>query len=78
MTWLYAVGAELPSLRWGRARGRARLDSGCASHEDRERRRSLGTLATELLSVKQRAATPPAFRDLLLDMARSVRATEAA
>jgi len=68
-TWLYAVGVELPSLRWGRARARARLDEGYHSAE--ERRRAIRTGACQRLSGKQCAASPVLFRDLLLAMART-------
>ncbi len=65
-TWLYAVGCELPKLHWGRGPGvilprRAAID---------------GVRVLFVLSEQQRKAltipTPPAFRDLLLGMARSV------
>lgn len=67
-TWLYAFGVDLPSLRWG-----SELDSGskalvswCGNntkaHDDRPR-----------VGKKQASATPIAFRDLLIDMARSAR-----
>lgn len=56
-TWLYAVGCELPSLPWARLE---RPDPG-----GNKRR---GVLA--LMSHKRRDASPPAFRDLLLSMAR--------
>lgn len=66
-TWLYAVGTELPSLRWGRdpdQRSQA-LVSWCGNHvssgEDRPR-----------VGKRVAAATPPEFRDVLLSMARSV------
>ncbi len=66
-TWLYAVGVELPPLRWGR-----RIDSEGgplkwgsylykgAPNKDRPR-----------LSAAELAVTPIEFRDVLLDMARS-------
>lgn len=76
-TWLYAVGCDLPSLPWERARRRIRLDEGFHSAE--ERRRSIRTGVCQRLSKGQRIATPQAFRDLLLSMARSARsAAEAA
>lgn len=65
-TWLYAVGVDLPDLEW-RADGdfvRARDGRGL----DREVR----TGACQRMSRKQRRATPPAFRDVLLAMARTV------
>lgn len=63
MTWLYAVGCELPSLRWGRARGKKRLDDG--------HRGGPGRVAADRISPAERLATPLPFRDMLLDMARS-------
>lgn len=69
-TWLYAVGVELPTLRWGRADGDfVRLDEGFHSAE--ERRRAIKTGAGRRLSKRQRAATPLAFRDLLISIAES-------
>lgn len=65
-TWLYAVGTALPSLRWGNIPDQrtTALVSWCGNHvASGERRPRVG---------KQRAAaTPPAFRELLLDLARS-------
>jgi hypothetical protein len=74
-TWLYANGVELPSLRWGRAPGDfVRLGEG--SHSVEERARAVRTGACQRLSKQQRAATPPAFRDLLIGIARSARVHE--
>ncbi len=77
-TWLYAFGVELPSLAWGSAPGDfLRLDDGF--HSAAERARAVKTGACQRLSKKQRAATPPEFRDLLLSIARSaIRQMEAA
>lgn len=70
-TWLYAVNCTLPELRWGRAPGDfVRLDQGYHSIE--ERKRAIKTGACRRLSKKQRAATPPEFRDVLLSIARTV------
>jgi hypothetical protein len=67
------VGIELPSLKWGTAEGDfLRLDDGFHSAE--ERARAVKTGICQRLSKRQRAATPIPFRDLLLAMARSVRA----
>lgn len=67
-TWLYAVNVDLPSLRWGSAPGDfVRIDPGFHSIE--ERRRAVKTGACQRLSARQRAATPPEFRDLLLSIA---------
>lgn len=70
MTWLYVNGASLPSLRWGRARGRARLDAGHRGVGDRP--------TVQRMTGFHNARTPDAFRDLLLSIARSARRTEAA
>lgn len=70
-TWLYAVGVELPSLRWGKSPSAVRLDEGFHSAE--ERRRAVKTGICQRLSKRQRLSTPPEFRDLLLSMARSAR-----
>lgn len=75
-TWLYAVGVALPTLRWGKSEAKARLDVGFHSAE--ERRRAIKTGICQRLSKRERAATPLAFRDLLLDMARSVNQKEKA
>jgi hypothetical protein len=72
-TWLYAFGVELPVLQW-RARGEfARLDAGFHSTEARRVARMAGALPGERLADAERAATPPAFRDVLIAMARSAR-----
>jgi hypothetical protein len=61
-TWLLVYGAPLPSLRWGRSGATAWVSGGCMDgHEDRER-----------VWSDEAAASPPAFRDLLLSIARSV------
>jgi len=67
-TWLYAVGTELPALRWGRTPDKQSkaLVSWCGNHvsnEDRPR-----------LTKKQASATPPEFRAVLVGMARSALA----
>jgi hypothetical protein len=72
-TWIYAHGVRfLPSLPWTAAPGEfVRLDQGFHSAE--ERARAVKTGACQRLSKRQRAATPDAFRDLLLSIARSAR-----
>ena len=66
-TWLYAVRAELPSLRWGSdpdVKSKA-LVSWCGNHV------SSGKVRPRV-GKKQASATPPDFREVLLAMARSV------
>lgn len=67
-TWLYAFGVpELPALIWGRSGATARVSD--ARRTDR---------TVELMATRERLATPPAFRDLLISIAESVRMKEAA
>ncbi|MBI5111316.1 MAG: hypothetical protein HZA68_04990 [Rhodovulum sp.] len=69
-TWLYAHSVDLPSLRWGSAPGDfVRLDAGF--HSADERRRAVKTGACQRLSKRQRAATPMAFRDVLIRIAET-------
>ncbi|MDP3766690.1 MAG: hypothetical protein Q8S13_01625, partial [Dehalococcoidia bacterium] len=73
-TWLYAWGvSDLPDLIWGPSVGKARLDDGYHSAEERRRLRPLRTDARERLSHLERSATPIAFRDVLLAIARRAR-----
>lgn len=66
-TWLYANGVALPELKWGRildSKSTA-LVSWCGNHtKAHDKRPRVGKAAA--------AATPIAFRDVLLTMARSV------
>ncbi|MDP3703591.1 MAG: hypothetical protein Q8R78_04325 [Candidatus Omnitrophota bacterium] len=71
-TWLYLCGVESPpELKWGTSGQRLKIDDGYHSAE--ERRRAVRTERCQRLSRRQRAETPVAFRDLLLDMARNAR-----
>lgn len=69
-TWLYAVGVDLATLAWRSTADHVRMDDGYHSAE--ERRRAVRTGAGRRLSHRQRELTPPAFADVLLDLARSV------
>jgi hypothetical protein len=75
-TWLYAFGVDLPELTWGSSGSRQRLDEGYHSAE--ERRRAIKTGVCQRLSKHQRAATPIAFRDLLIAIARTAYAAKVA
>ncbi len=70
-TWLYASGADLPRMQWRAVGDFVRLGEGFHSKE--ERQRAIKTGACQRLSKRQRAATPHAFRDVLIAMARSAR-----
>lgn len=69
-TWLYFVGAEEPAaLNWSDPKGEAVIGGGINSGECVGRRK---------IEKREASATPLAFRDALLDMARSVNRVEAA
>ena len=70
-TWLYAVGTPLPSLKWGRAKNKIRLEDGFHSADERKRKRMLKTGSCQRLSHRQRKETPLAFRDLLLSLSET-------
>jgi hypothetical protein len=72
MTWLYMVGAAPPpELRWGKADTGAALPARSIESAVKRgvRLSRIGQVA--LMSRRQRAATPPAFRDLLIRIARA-------
>ena len=69
LTWLYAVGCELPSLPWGDGPPGLRVS---ALRMPRDGRTESGPDAT-VMKTAQRHLTPAPFRDMLLAMARSVR-----
>lgn len=75
-TWLYAVGCDLPELTWGPSNAHGRFED--SYHSAEERRRAIKTGACQRLSHRQRLATPPAFRDLLLSIARTAIHNQAA
>ena len=66
-TWLIAYGDGLPpSLIWGKAEGKIKIDDGF--HTAEERRRAIKTGICQRLSRKERAQTPIPFRDLLISI----------
>ena len=72
-TWLYAVGCDLPELRWGE--GEQRLNPRDVERFGRRKASRIGIMAHlgGGGNATRREATPLVFRDLLLAMARSVR-----
>jgi hypothetical protein len=70
-TWLLAYWTNLPSLRWGR--GPQRLDPLMVERHGYEyaRRKGIVSMVGGKRKTEIRNATPPAFRDVLLDIARS-------
>lgn len=72
-TWLYAVAPTYPDLVWGPSAG-AKLDAGY--HSAAERAAAKGEHRarrdTGRLTAAERLGTPPAFADMLIEIARSV------
>lgn len=62
-TWLYAAHTELTELMWGPSQAQIKPRPG----RDPVRERRIG--AVQRMSRKQRRATPPSFRDLLISIA---------
>jgi hypothetical protein len=71
-TWLYAVGTALPELNW--SKGEQRLHPIALERYGYEKARRIGMTAMVggKDKTKIRNATPHAFRDLLLSIARTV------
>lgn len=67
-TWLYACAPVLPDLVWGPSAASVRLDP---EYHSTAERRAASRAAFGRLSKTERAATPTAFRDVLLELARS-------
>lgn len=77
-TWLYAVGCDLPDLRWGR--GEQRIHPRALELHGYEKARRIGMMAMVGGRDKTRIrnATPVEFRDILLGIARTARQEAAA
>lgn len=68
MTWLYYVGPRPRGLKWGKKHRVL-----CPSLTPEQRKKEIRVGVCQRMSGKQRAATPIAFRDLLLSLARTGR-----
>lgn len=68
-TWLYAIGCNLPDLQWGPSETALWCIAGANLEVSR------GKLV-KTMSKRERRATPAAFRDLLLSIARTARPLE--
>lgn len=70
-TWLYAVGVELPELKWGTSG--QRIHPIALERYGYEKARRIGVMAMVGGKDKTRIrnATPPEFRDLLVEIAKS-------
>jgi hypothetical protein len=77
-TWLYYVGVSSPpELIWGPSAGE-RLDEGFHSKAERDAARAAGRKPRPRLSTAENAATPIAFRDLLIGIAQTARQVRSA
>lgn len=86
-TWLYAVRVQLPSLPWGRGPRQfpqhlkdkyvARGMDPAVAHLKARRAGMIGAVGGKD-KARIRAASPPAFRDLLLSIARTAHAQQEA
>ena len=72
-TWLYYVGdVAPPALIWGPCEGKRRLDAGY--HSKTERAAAIHKLAgRKRLTTRENIATPPAFAEVLISIARNAR-----
>ena len=80
LTWLYYVGDRRPpDLDWSIPAPRSRLDYGFHSAEERAARKSAVAprVNASRLTAGENLATPLAFRDMLLDLARASQPTQA-
>ena len=68
-TWLYAVGCQLPELKWGPGPAPTAVVSSC-SWDNTKQAYFRGSKAR--CSKTEASATPPAFKEILLGMVRSV------
>lgn len=68
-TWLYYVGPEPPALDWSDPPGEAVIGGGVNSGECVGRRK---------IEKREASATPPAFRDLLISLARGAEVRDVA
>lgn len=69
-TWLYACTPQKPcDLIWGPSAGE-RLDEGFHSKAERDAARASGRAPVKRLSTRENLATPLAFREVLLGIAR--------
>lgn len=72
MTWLYAIGIDFSiPIPWGPSTGGLRRDEGFHSKEHRAR--AIKTGVCQRLSARQRKVTPEPFKELLIQLVRSVK-----
>lgn len=69
-TWLFAAGVNLPTLPWSPGPPPTAWVGSCTRLADGSFSRRQGV---ERMAKRERIATPPAFRDLLISIARTAR-----
>jgi len=77
-TWLYAAGVDLPELIWGPSEQRIHPVALAKHGYAKARRIGMMAMIGGKDKTRLRNATPPAFRNLLLTMARSVKRKQVA
>lgn len=70
-TWLYSVGCDLPDLIWGPTEQRLHPVILAKHGYEAARRKGITSMVGGKDKTRIRNATPPEFRDILLEMARS-------
>jgi hypothetical protein len=67
-TWLYVVGCNLISLKWGKSSRSIKMEDSYHSADERKQKRLIKTGICQRLSKRERSATPIEFRDILLSL----------
>lgn len=77
LTWLFAYNCRLFQLDWSIPAPTSRLDYGFHSKEEREAKKKIDApkVNASRLSTKENLATPIAFRDVLIRLAKSASTT---
>lgn len=74
MTWLYAVKTDYPELKWGPAKNKMKMEDSPRSKEHAKQMRSNPKREKiKRISDFERLATPDEFKELLINLARSVK-----
>jgi hypothetical protein len=76
-TWLYAVGCGTPDLIWGESEQRIHPIALARHGYEKARRMGMMAMIGGKDKTRIRNATPPAFRDLLIALAKQSRGHEA-
>ena len=72
-TWLYAVGCELPNLKWGESKENVGALTSLRNRNNRFAAKASKNSGLPVINKKEASATPKPFKQILIDMARSVK-----